>query len=207
MNGTNTSFALLMVVALVGCGEHAGGTDAGTDASSGSDAGTHVDSGTGADSGTGTDASVPADVAACQASVDTVRAACVAEDPTNSRLCIYDALRPLCQTGRTAFVKALFDCLQMDACQSPSDPSGATDCVQAAIHAAATDHDHTLGMAVCACGSEPNCATNEPAYSLAYLLMLNDPDVVTLTSCASGASCPIPNSCMPSALAPALACP
>lgn len=148
------------------------------------------------------------DVAGCQKSVDEVRAACVAEDPTEPRLCIYDALRPLCATGRTAFVKAVFDCLHADACQTPSDPSGATACVQAAIHAQATANDHALGAALCACDAEPNCSANEPAYSLANLMMLPDADIPSVTSCAMAAGCPVPESCFSSTLlGPAIACP
>jgi hypothetical protein len=84
-------------------------------------AGEELDAGAG---GAGAD-----EVAACEASVDAVYAACDAEQPGAPRLCLYEAYRPLCKTGRTDVVKAIFDCLKLDACQTPSDPSdaGSTD--------------------------------------------------------------------------------
>lgn len=200
MNVKNTALALLFAASLVGCGDSGGSRDMGTGGDSGSgmdsgghDAGMGVDSGGGTDMG-GTDSGGGGDVAACQASVDAVKTACMASDPTNARLCQYDALRPLCATGRTAFVKTIFDCLAATTpCQTPGDPSGATACVVAAIHAAATANDHALGAAICTCegagSAEPNCDMMEPQYSIANLMLLNDSDVTAYTACLASMTC------------------
>jgi hypothetical protein len=118
-------------------------------------------------------------------------------------------MRPLCASGRTAFVKAIFDCLKMVTCQSPSDPSGATQCVQATIHAHATAADHALGEAICACSSEPNCDVLEPAYTLAYAMMLSEADVLEVTTtCVQRVPCQDQNACFSlTVLEPATGCP
>lgn len=147
-------------------------------------------------------------VAACEASVDAVRAACATQEPNNDRLCVYDKLRPLCATGRTAFVKAVFDCLKADTCQTPSDPSAAGDCVQHAIHSAATTEDHEVGALICACSNDqPNCDSDEPAYSLADLMLLQPGDVESIATCLAGHTCDDNAACVDSTpLAPALKC-
>jgi hypothetical protein len=130
-------------------------------------------------------------VADCEASVDAVKAACVAEDPTSNRLCLYDALRPLCASGRTDYVKAVFDCLKLDGCQSPSDPSGAGTCVDDLVTSTATSADKALGAAICACegtSPEPGCSSDLPQYSLATTMVLNESDVQALTTCITGSA-------------------
>jgi hypothetical protein len=124
----------------------------------------------------------------CEASIATVRAACVAEDATSLRLCVYDAFLPLCSKGRTEFVKQVFDCLQQDVCMLPGIPGKAADCVQSVIHAAAGPDEHALGDVICAkCSqSEVGCFdsdVHEPAYSLANVMLLNPSDIPAVTTC------------------------
>lgn len=203
MNFENRALLLLSAAALFACNDPPRGNV---------DAGATPDAPARVDTGSAPDAAASGDVAACQASVDAVRAACVAEDPASARLCLYDALRPVCATGRTAFVKAVFDCLAADACQSPSDAGLARSCVEAAIHAAATDGDRAAGAAVCACEAaspEPNCATSEPSYSLANLIMAPSSEVARFTTCMSSSPCAEQEACaeMVVTLVPEFACP
>lgn len=124
----------------------------------------------------------------CETSIATVRAACVAEDATSVRLCVYDAFLPLCSKGRTEFVKQVFDCLQQDVCMLPGIPGQAADCVQSVIHAAAGADEHALGAVICdKCSqNEPGCFgsdVREPASSLANAMLLKPSDIPAVTSC------------------------
>jgi hypothetical protein len=149
--------------------------------------------------------------ASCQASLDSVKVACTAEDPSAARLCLYEALRPLCSSGRTPFVQAIFDCLTADACQTPSDPSDASACVEAAVHRSATAADHALGHQLCECegdSPEPNCAADEPSESLVNLMLLAPADASAFSDCLATNGCAAQESCLSgTALARANACP
>lgn len=145
---------------------------------------------------------------ACEAAVDSVKAACAAEDPQSPRLCQYDAIRSLCTTGHTAFVTEIFKCLLLDACQSPDDPSGGGSCVDSLIDNSATSADKDLGAVVCACGSNsalPGCGSDLPYVYLADSMLLSPSDVGTLTTCDEGSACS--NTCFEqTALEPAIQC-
>jgi hypothetical protein len=137
------------------------------------------------------------DVAACEASVDAVYAACNDEAPGAPRLCVYEAYRPFCKTGRTAVVKAIFDCLKLDACQTPGDPSAASDCVSNVVHTLANADDKAAAAAICGCGNvgSVDCAQSPlDALTLAPDLMLlpkSDEDAFTkcIGSGCNGQSC------------------
>lgn len=134
----------------------------------------------------GNDTGASGDVAACQAAVDAVIAACNAEaSPPADRLCLYAAYRDLCTTGRTAVVTAMMSCLAMDACQSAADPSAAASCVQGVVAAQQNAAHMALGAQVCRCegaSAEPGCPAY-PQYSGAELVMGSDADVQTVTAC------------------------
>ncbi len=194
-----TVSCLLLWGALSACGSPTPGSDAGGALDTGS-----ADTGSGAlDTGT-------SNVQACEAAIDAVRAACVAEDPTHPRICLYDALRPLCTTGRTDYVQAVFECLQMDACQTPSDPSGARTCVEALIASRATATDRAFGAAICGCSAspEPNCDLDLPSYTLGTTMMMREADVEAARACTMTMGCAMTMACVQaSPLAPVFSCP
>jgi len=148
------------------------------------------------------------DVAACEASVDAVHAACNEEEPGAPRLCVYEAYRPLCKTGRTAVVKAIFDCLKLDACQTPGDPSDAGDCVSNVVHTLANADDRAAAAAICACGDvgSVNCST-APLDALAPdVMLLSASDENAFTKCI-GSGCDAQSCFDASPLGAADACP
>jgi hypothetical protein len=195
--------------------------DTGGEGNSGT-AGTGASSGKGGNSGNGgSGASGPgganagaagasdADVAACEAAVDAVYAACQVEDPGAPRLCLYEAEKPFCRTGRTAVVKAIFDCLKLDACQTPSDPSEATDCVANVVQTLATADDHAAGAAICACAGSsqsPDCGTNDLAMMLPDAMLLSKSDESAFTTCL-GVACDATGCLDASPLGTANSCP
>ena len=129
-------------------------------------------------------------VAECESTVDAVHAACAAEEPDAARLCVYDALRPLCRSGRTAFVSGLFHCLLLDACQTPSDPSGARECEAQLATSSATPEDRALGAVLCACGvTYDGCDAGFPIAWLSNFMVLTVADVASLATCLSSAGC------------------
>jgi hypothetical protein len=132
-----------------------------------------------------------ADIAACEAVVDQVRQACVGTDPSSDRICEYDALRPLCSSGRTAFVTAMFNCLLLDSCQSPGDPSDASTCAQNLIAMSATDADKQAGAFFCGCETTPEegCASSLPYETLGYYMLLQPADLATATQCLMTSGC------------------
>ena len=150
-----------------------------------------------------------ASVTACQAAVDVVRANCASRNPTESRLCFYDAVRPLCATGRTAFIQRMFACLMGQDCPAPSDPSGSSACVNALVESSATEADRTTGVAICACSPAAlGCDAGLPVDSMADLMLLSPGNVMNIGSCLTSSGCDAGNACMmASGLAPALACP
>ena len=187
-------------------GAESGGAAAGGMESGGGGAGAGT-SGASGDAG-GAGAPAEADVVACEASVDAVHAACDAEQPGAPRLCVYDAYRPFCKTGRTAVVKAIFDCLKLDACQTPGDPSNAGDCMSNVVHTQATAADHGVAAAVCTCGlnGSVDCSTDELSAIGPDVMMLDESDENAFTTCLSTA-CDIDGCWNASPLGPANACP
>ncbi len=141
----------------------------------------------------GSSATAPdaAAVTECESVVDQVRAACAAEEPDAGRLCLYDATRPLCATGRTAFVSGLFHCLLLDACQTPSDPSGAGECEAQLIASSATSEDRALGAALCGCDGPQaeGCDAGLPAGAMGNLMIMKPADVLTLANCITATGC------------------
>lgn len=146
-------------------------------------------------------------IAACEASVDAVYAACNAEQPGAPRLCIYEKYRPFCKTGRTDVVKAVFDCLKPSGCQTPSDPSESMDCVNNVARTMATADDHALVAATCGCGdSSPDCATKDLDSTFVDVMLLAKADEQALTACVTQ-SCDTTACIQASPLEPANECP
>lgn len=144
-------------------------------------------------------------VAACEASVDAVHAACNAEEPGAPRLCLYDGYRPFCRTGRTEVVKAIFDCLKEDACQTPSDPSAAADCVDGVVRSFATAGDRAFAAAMCACDSA-RCTEPDTDAVPPDIMLLSSADEDAFTSCMAE-GCDLEACVNASPLATANACP
>ena len=143
---------------------------------------------TATDSGTsGTDSGSGDAVAQCQALVDRVTAACMAEAmPPAERLCIYQNYRAACATGRTSVVAAMMSCLLMDGCQTLSDPSAAATCVAGVVAASTTPAHQMLGAEICTCDpTQPGCPAY-PQFSGAELLVVADADATAVTTCLQG---------------------
>ncbi len=147
----------------------------------------------------------------CEADVDAVRAACAAAQPTSPRLCIYDAIRPLCSTGRASFISAMFACLSSQACQTPADPGTATDCVRALIASQVTPIDTVLGFLACVCDDsdtpQPGCGSWQPQFTLATTMLMSLSEVGALAGCIDTLGCGSVNDCVSlTSTAPILAC-
>ncbi len=188
-------------------GAESGGAESGGAESGGAGAGAGMSGAGGSEAGAG--GASDAEVAACEASVDAVHAACDAEEPGAPRLCVYDAYRPFCATGRTAIVKAIFDCLKLDACQTPGDPSDAGDCVHNVVLTMATAGDRALAAAVCTCNPEAADCSANPLDALADgpdAMLLAKTDENAVTTCVSD-SCDYLSCLNASPLGTANACP
>jgi hypothetical protein len=144
-------------------------------------------------------ASSPMTATGCEADVDAVRATCATAQPTSPRLCVYDAIRPLCGTGRASFIRAMFSCLAASVpCATPVDPSSedAIACVRSTVVSHLTDTDWVLGETACDCDdSQDGCEYDIPYTTLATAMMMGLTDVANLEECVD-ADCDELNNCI-----------
>jgi hypothetical protein len=111
-------------------------------------------------------------------------------DPTSNRICEYAVMRPLCASGRTQFIQAEFQCLLLDACQDPGDPSDAGNCIDALIDMSRTAADNAYASFACTCRpSDDGCGSGNPYGDLGYVMMLLPADVTALTTCGTNMGC------------------
>lgn len=194
MNLLEVALTVTFVCAVAACGKDRGDDDTGA----------HDAAGTGAGG-----APVDSSVVACRASVDAARVKCSATLADSAVLCVYDAYRSFCDTGRPVVVKAVFDCLLSEDCALPSDPEDATACVTNVVHTQATPDDHAAGAALCACGfstGEAACAEMETGEALPDIMLVSDEDERAFTACL-GSGCALDDCTNASPLATANQCP
>lgn len=135
MNSIHFALGIMLagaLCALPGCGDGGSGTSAGG-GGSGASAGS---GGAGGGSG-GSDAQ-----GACEKVLDDAAARCA------DRACLYSGWKALC-ADRPEAVKASFDCLSEDDCQTPADPSAAKTCMEKSYADVASAADVAIGEAYC----------------------------------------------------------
>jgi hypothetical protein len=133
-----------------------------------------------------------ASVSACEDAVTKVEMNC-----TNpSEVCVYEASKDLCTTGRTAFVQAVYECLAAAKCNDPGVPGVASDCVDAAIDKYAVDEDRTYGQFECACNSSlKGCDHGLPYFALEEVMLLTPHDVSEFADCSNAMGCDSEQTC------------